>query len=326
MHKKVGTQKESNPFPYSDTNKRYHTYDYYLRNTFGGKCAKIPLDAGMTCPNRDGRCGYGGCIYCSEKGSGDFAASAALPLAEQYRLQRERLAGKWPAFSCIPYFQANTNTYAPLSRLRELFEEALALPEAVGLNVATRADCLPYDTVEYLAELSERTVLTVELGLQTVHDKTAALINRGHDMECFLEGYRRLRERAPRARIGIHLILGLIGENDEMMVETAQRVAELRPDEVKLHSLYVIEGTEMAAIYRNNGYFPLSRDAYVDMVVRMLELLPPETVIGRLTGDGARKTLLAPLWSQNKRAVLNEIDKKFYKDNTWQGKKNCKNL
>ena len=317
---KAKTQRSTNPFPFSDSNKRYHTYDYYLRTAFGTKCAKIPLDGGFTCPNRDGRCGTGGCIYCSARGSGDFAASALLPIEEQYRVQRERLAQKWSDFKCIPYFQAFTNTYAPLPRLRELFERAVALPDAVGLNVATRADCLPPETVEYLAELSERTVLTLELGLQTVHDETAARINRGHDLATFLDGYRRMRAYAPRVRLGIHLIFGLIGENDEMMVESVQKVAELRPDEVKFHSLYVQDGTEMARIYRNGGYFPLERERYVDLVVKGIEMLPPETVIGRLTGDGAESTLLAPLWGLKKRCVLNEIDKKFYNNNTWQGK------
>ncbi|MBQ8358063.1 MAG: TIGR01212 family radical SAM protein [Clostridia bacterium] len=314
------TQRDTNPFPYSDSNKRYHTYDYYLRHTFGTKCAKIPLDGGFTCPNRDGCCGYGGCIYCSQNGSGDFTASALLPIAEQYRIQRERLSAKWNDFCCIPYFQAHTNTYASLPRLQELFEEALTLPDAVGMNIATRADCLPEDVVDYLADLSKRTVLTLELGLQTVHDETAARINRGHTFSDFLTGYERLRIGAPKARIGIHLIFGLIGENDEMMVETAQRVAELRPDEVKLHSLYVLEGTKMAEIYRNGGYLPLERDRYVDLAVRALELMPPETVIGRMTGDGEENSLLAPLWSRKKRCVLNEIDKKFYEKNTWQGK------
>ncbi len=313
------TQRETNPFPYSDSNKRYHAYDYYLRNTFGTKCAKIPLDGGFTCPNRDGRCGVGGCIYCSPRGSGDFTVRAAS-VREQYLAQRERLTQKWSAFRCIPYFQAFTNTYAPPSRLKELFEEAIALPDAVGLNVATRADCLPVETVKYLADLSERTTLTIELGLQTVHDETALRINRGHDFSAFLEGYHRVRELAPRARIGVHLIFGLIGENDEMMVQTVQRVAKLRPDEVKFHSLYVTEGSKMAEIYRNGGYLPLELAEYVDLVVRALELLPPQTVIGRLTGDGAEKSLLAPLWSQKKRCVLNEIDKKFYDKNSWQGK------
>ena len=313
-------QRETNPFPYSDSNKRYHTYDYYLRRAFGAKCAKIPLDGGFTCPNRDGTKGVGGCIYCSARGSGEFAPEACLPIAQQYEQSRELLRAKWGEVKCIPYFQANTNTYAPVSRLRELFNEAIALPDAVGLNVATRADCLPDEVLDLLAELSEKTVLTVELGLQTVHDETAAAINRGHTYADFLCGYCRVRERVPRARIGVHLILGLIGENDEMMVESAQRVAELRPDEVKLHSLYVLENTKMAEIYRNGGYKPIELDHYVDLVTTCIRCMPPETVIGRLTGDAPRNALLAPMWTRNKRLVLNKIDKKFYQENIWQGK------
>lgn len=317
---KGATQRETNPFLYSDSNKRYHTYDYYLRHTFGGKCAKIPLDGGFTCPNRDGRCGVGGCIYCSEQGSGEFAPSASLSVAEQYEQGRDRLRAKWGDFKCIPYFQAYTNTYAPLPRLKRLFEEAVSLPDAVGLNIATRADCLPEETVDYLAELSERTVLTLELGLQTVHDETAKRINRGHTFENFLKGYQRVRDRAPRVRLGVHLILGLIGENDEMMVKSAQRVAELRPDEVKIHSLYVLKNTKMAEMYCNGAYIPLTMEQYVDLTVKCVSLMPAETVIGRLTGDGVESELIAPLWTRKKRCVLNEIDKKFYQENIWQGK------
>ena len=313
-------QRETNPFPYSDTNKRYHTYDYYLRRTFGIKCAKIPLDGGFTCPNRDGRCGVGGCIYCSERGSGEFAPSALLPITAQYEAGRAQLRAKWGEFHCIPYFQAYTNTYAPTERLKALFDAAVALPDAVGIHIATRADCLPVETVDYLAELSERTSVTLELGLQTVHDETAARIHRGHTFADFLAGYRRVRERAPAVRIGIHVIFGLIGENDEMMVETAQRVAGLRPDEMKFHSLYVLENTKMAEIYRNGGYIPMEKGQYTDLVVHAIGLLPPETVIGRLTGDGAANRVLAPLWTRDKRSVLNEIDKKFYNQNMWQGK------
>ena len=314
------TQAATNPFIHSDTNKRYYTYDYYLRRTFGTKCAKIPLDAGFTCPNRDGTLGTGGCIYCSGRGSGDFACSPELPIAEQYRRQREILAGKWREFSCIPYFQAHTNTYAPLERLKALFEEAVTFPDAVGLSIATRPDCLPDEVLEYLADLSERTLLTLELGLQTVHDETARRINRGYPFKTFLDAYRRIRRIAPRIRISAHLIFGLIGENDEMMVETVQTLAALRPDEVKLHVLYVQNDTEMARIYRNGGYFPMNEAEYVDLVVRAISMLPPDTVIGRLTGDGDRKQLLAPLWTKNKRLLLNKIDKKFYEANVWQGK------
>ena len=317
---KAETQKQSNPFPYSDSNKRYYTYDYYLRKTFGGKVAKIPLDGGFTCPNRDGTCGVGGCIYCSENGSGDFTAPASLPLAEQYRIQRERLSAKWQFSRCIAYFQPHTNTYAPVERLRALYEEALGLPDVVGLNIATRADCLGDDVIDLLAELSERTVLTLELGLQTVHDETAARIRRGHTFACFLDAWERVSRRAPRVRLCVHLIFGLIGENDEMMVETVQRVSALAPDEVKLHFLYVLEGTEMAEIYRNGGYLPLEKEQYVDLAVRALELLPATTVIGRLTGDGEEGALLAPLWGRKKRCILNEIDKKFYERKTHQGK------
>ena len=317
---KGSTQRDANPFLYSDSNKRYHTYDYYLRRTFGGKCVKIPLDAGLTCPNIDGRCGTGGCIYCSGRGSGEQAAPAHLSITEQYHTVRAQLSRKWAAERCIAYFQAHTNTYAPPERLRALWEEALSLPGVVGLNIATRADCLSDGVLAELARVSERTVLTVELGLQTVHDETALKINRGHTFAQFLEGYARLRRSVPRARIGVHMILGLIGENDEMMVESAQKIAVLAPDEVKIHLLYVLEGTKMAEIYRNGSYFPMSREVYTDLVVRVLECLPPETVIGRLTGDGAKDILLAPDWSRDKRRILNEIDKKIYERNTWQGK------
>lgn len=316
----MATQREQNPFAFTDSNKRYYTYDYYLRHTFGGKCAKIVLDGGFTCPNIDGTCGYGGCIYCSGKGSGDFAASSALSVREQYDEIVREMGKKWSFIRTIPYFQPHTNTYAPLSRLKALFEEALALPDAVGLNVATRADCLPEDVIEYLASLSERTVLTVELGLQSVHDETAALINRGHSFADFERTYRRLREVAPRVRIGVHLIFGLPGEDDAMMLDTVRRVAAMRPDEVKIHLLYVVRGTRLATMYEAGEYQPLEMEHYTDLVTEALTLLPPETVIGRLTGDGEEGALLAPLWSRKKLCVLNEIDKKLYQRDLWQGK------
>ena len=220
----------------------------------------------------------------------------------------------------IAYFQAFTNTYAPLPRLKELYEQALACEGVVGLNIGTRADCLPDDVIAYLHELSEGTVVTVELGLQTVHDDTAQKIGRGHDFAVFLNTYRRLREKAPRVRIGVHLILGLIGENDEKMMKSVQRVAELAPDEVKLHLLYVLENTKMADIYANGGLSVMEMEDYVALVTRALEHLPAQTVIGRLTGDAPRKALIAPLWCVNKGIILNEIDKNFYTRDAWQGK------
>jgi radical SAM protein (TIGR01212 family) len=315
------TQRELNPFKYSDTNKRYHTYDYYLRRTFGGKCAKIPLDGGFTCPNIDGRCGYGGCIYCSDRGSGDFAASAALPIEEQFEITREKLGSKWSTDRCIPYFQAHTNTYAPLEILKEKYEAALSQKGVVGLNIATRADCLQSDVVEYLAEIAERTVLTVELGLQSAHDGTARLINRGHTFEEFLAGYERLKNASDRINICVHIILGLPGEDEEMMLETVRRVAKLRPHQVKIHLLHVIKGTAMARMYERGEYTPLEKDEYVDLVCKSLELLPPDTVIGRLTGDGMAEDLLAPLWSMKKVSVINDIDKRLFALDTYQGAK-----
>lgn len=310
-----------NPFPYTDTNKRYYTYDYYLRHTFGGKCAKIPLDAGFTCPNIDGRCGRGGCVYCSGRGSGDFAEAATVPLREQYDRQRARLSGKWSVERCIPYFQAHTNTYAPAERLRVVFEEALTFPYAVGLNIATRADCLPPETVALLAELAERTVLTVELGLQTVHDRTAAAIHRGHTYADFLDGYHRLRAASPRIGTCIHLIFGLPGESEADMLDTVRAVATLRPQQVKLHLLHVLRGTQLGEQYTAGKYTPMEREAYIRTVASALELLPPDTVIGRVTGDGAADDLLAPDWSRRKLTVLNDIDKLLYAASTWQGKK-----
>ena len=308
------------PFSFNDGSKRYHTYDYWLKSTFGGKCAKIPLDAGFSCPNLDGTCGYGGCIYCSGRGSGDFAEESSVPLREQYDRQRAFLAKKWPTDMCIPYFQARTNTYAPADVLRPIFEEALSWPGVVGMNIATRADCLPDETVALLAELSEKTVLTVELGLQTARDETAALINRGHTYADFLAGYTRLRDGAPNALICVHLILGLPGEDEAAMLETVRRVAELRPDQVKLHLLHVLRGTVLADLYEAGKYTPLEKDEYVSAVVKALELLPPETVIARVTGDGAAEDLLAPLWSRRKREVLNAIDMALSRGDTYQGR------
>ena len=314
------TQRTENPFRFSDTNKRYYTYEYFLRQRFGGKCAKIPIDAGMTCPNMDGRCGVGGCIYCSARGSGDFAESSQLSVSEQYRLVREKLSSKWSVERCIPYFQARTNTYAPLERLKGLYEEALTQDGVVGLNIATRADCLEEGVPEYLAELAERTVLTVELGLQTVHDETAARINRGHSFVDFCNGYQRLRSASPKIEIGVHLIFGLPGENREMMLETVRKVAILHPNQVKIHLLHVMKNTKLATLYETGGYIPLEKQEYVSLVADALELLPEDVVIGRLTGDGMSEDLLAPDWSRKKVSVINDIDKLLYERNSWQGK------
>ena len=313
-------QSQINPFPNSDSNKRYYTYDYFLKRTYGGKCAKIPLDAGFSCPNMDGKCGIGGCIYCSSRGSGDFAASAALPIAEQYEITRAKLSKKWSVERTIPYFQARTNTYAPLEKIKGKFEAALECDGVVAMNVATRADCLPDDVVEYLSELAERVDLTVELGLQTVHDSTAELINRGHTYAQFVEGYEKLRRANPKIRICVHIIFGLPGESDEMMIQTAKVVGKLLPDMVKIHLLHVIRETELAKWYESGEYIPLERERYISLVANALQYFSADTVIARLTGDGVGEDLLAPDWSRKKTTVINDIDKYLFANDMWQGK------
>ena len=313
------TQRNSNPYRFTDSNKRYFTYDYYLRGEFGGKCAKIPIDAGFTCPNIDGRCGTGGCIYCSSRGSGDFAESASLSIKEQYERTRAKISSKWSTERCIAYFQAHTNTYAPTETLRERFEEAMALPGVVGLNIATRADCLEESTVEYLSELAERTVLCVELGLQTSNDTTAALINRGHDLAAFRDGFAKLRAASDKIKICVHIIFGLPGESREDMMRTVRDVAALRPDQVKIHLLHVLRGTPLADMYERGEYEPLGREEYVALVADAIERLPENCVVARVTGDGMAADLLSPLWSIKKVSVINDIDKELFGRNTYQG-------
>ena len=313
------TQRTQNPYANTDSNKRYFTYDYYLRRRFGAKVAKIPLDIGLTCPNIDGRCGVGGCIYCSGRGSGDFAETPELSVSEQYARTRAKLSSKWSTASCIAYFQAHTNTYAPVSFLRERFYEALALDGVVGLNIATRGDCLPEDVCDLLAELAKKTVLTVELGLQSSSDKTAQLINRGHSFADFVEGYGRLRQKSKDIEICVHIILGLPGEDREQMMRTVRDVAALRPDQVKIHLLHILKNTEMARMYNDGEYVPLGKEEYVSLVADAIELLPPDTVVARVTGDGMGEELIAPDWSRKKVSVINDIDKLLYQRDSYQG-------
>ena len=308
--------KKPNPYPYSDSNKRYYTYDCYLRRRFGGKVIKIPLDAGFTCPNLDGTRGRGGCIYCSH----EPLPGRGKTLREQFESQRAILLGKWGREGMteryLPYFQVFTNTYAPTDRLRSLYEEALSLPGTVGLCIATRADCLSNRTVALLRELSERTYLTVELGLQTTCEETAKKINRCHTYAAFLDAWERL-DGLNRC---VHLINGLPGENRETMLQSAKNIAALHPHEVKLHMLYIETGTQIYEDWRRGEVPMLSREEYVSIVCDQLEQLPPDTVIGRLTGDGTEEKLVAPEWSRKKMVVMNEVDKELVRRDSWQGK------
>lgn len=305
-------------FLYSDDNKRYHTWNYHLRNKFGCKVMKIALNAGFTCPNIDGTKGYGGCTYCSELGSGEFAGNADDSIIMQFESVRQNMHKKWRDGKYMPYFQAHTNTYAPVEILKSRFESVLRQSGVVGISVATRADCLPDDVVDYISELNERTYLIVELGLQSVFDQTGQRINRCHTFSEFIDGYNKLKERG--INICIHLIDGLPGETQDMMIESAYRVGQLRPHCVKLHLLHILKDTVMEKQYLRGDIVPLTKEEYVDTIVRQLEVIPPEVVIQRLTGDGARDSLIAPLWSLKKFEVLNAIDKLMLDRDTYQGR------
>ena len=304
-----------NPFPYSDDNKRYHTLYYHNKHTFGGRVYKAVLDGGFTCPNLDGTKGIGGCLFC-DNGSGAF--TKPLSITEQLMHETARIRRKVPDARVIAYFQVHTNTYAPVARLRELYEEALAFPGVIGLSVGTRPDCLPEEVLDYLAELHERTCLTVELGVQTVHDRTARRFGRGYDFPEFLAGYQSLQARG--IRTCLHVINGLPGERGSDMLETARVLGELHPQAVKLQLLHILQGTQYAELWRQGDITTMSQEGYIATVVRQLEYFPPETVIERVTGDGEKAKLLAPLWSMDKIRTLGGIDKAQAELDSFQGK------
>lgn len=304
-------------FKYSNDNKRYYTYNYYLRMTYGKKVFKVPVNLGLTCPNRDGTKGVGGCTFCSGMLSGEFAGDPSLSVRQQFDSVREKLHKKWPDALYIPYFQAGSNTYSDIGFLRKAFFEAAELENAVGVNIATRADCICEECADMLAELSEKTDLEVELGLQTVSDKTALRINRCHTYEEFLEGYNRLRRR--NINICLHIINGLPGETYEDMMNTARAVAYLKPHSVKLHLLHILKGTRLSEQFLNGEFQEISRDDYIKTVCDQLEILPSDIVIARLTGDGKKDELISPMWSLKKFCVINDIDKEMLRRNSFQG-------
>jgi len=310
-------QKDTNPYPYSDSNKRYMTYDWYLKNRFGGKVAKIPLDIGCTCPNLDGTKGMGGCIYCKNGSSGVVESARHAPISEQYEAGIAVASRKWKPVGFIPYLQSNTNTYGDAKRLCGIYEECARLQGAVMLNIATRADCLSDEILAGIREINKTIPVMVELGLQTSDDGTAKRINRCHTFREFTDGYERLRETG--VMIGVHIINGLPGEDRDTMLRTVRDVAELHPHMVKLHLLHVLRDTALARMYERGEYTPLSRKEYVSIVCDQLELLPEDTIIGRVTGDGISEDLLSPDWSRRKTEVANEIDKELYQRQTFQG-------
>ena len=309
----------TNPFIYSDDNKRYHILNYYNKSSFNSKVFKAVIDAGFTCPNKDGTKGTGGCIHCmggsgyfTEKSDGEIYDSVKRQLAAE----KERIYKKHPDSLITAYFQANTNTYAPVTTLKEAYTAALDFG-VHGISIGTRADCLPDDVIALLSQINNRTHLTVELGLQTVHDKTAQIINRCYSYDEFLEGYRKLQESG--IRTCLHLIDGLPGETKADMLETAKEVARLHPAAVKIHLLHINHGTALERLFMSGGYIPLTRDEYIDTVISQLEYLPADIVIERITGDADKRCLVAPLWSADKIAVLGGIDRQMKLRDTYQG-------
>ncbi|WP_017726507.1 TIGR01212 family radical SAM protein [Halalkalibacterium ligniniphilum] len=311
-------QRSLEPVPLRFGDKRYNSWNQHLRDHFGEKVFKVPLDAGFDCPNRDGSVARGGCTFCSERGSGDFAGDRKDDLVTQFHTIKERMHKKWRSGKYIGYFQAYTNTYAPVETLRNYYEVILQQEGVVGLSIATRPDCLPDNVVDYLAELNKRTYLWVELGLQTVHERTALLINRAHDYECYVEGVNKLRKHG--IRIASHIINGLPLESYDMMMETALEVAKLDVQGIKIHSLHLLKRTPMVKQYEKGLLELMSFEDYVKLVVDQLEILPPHMIVHRLTGDGPGELMIGPMWSMSKWKVLNAIEAELIRRNSWQGK------
>ena len=305
-------------FKYSDNNKRYHTLDYFYKHKFNSKVMKVSLNGGFTCPNIDGTVGVGGCIYCSPTGSGEFAGDKNLSLTEQFENVKNILHKKWPDAKYIAYFQARTNTYAPLNVLKEKYEEVLKFPNVVGLSIATRSDSISDSVLDYLEEVSKRTFLTIELGLQTINEKTSFLINRCHSLENFHNMVLKLRSR--NINVVVHIINGLPYEIEEDMLNTVKYLNKLDIQGIKIHMLSITKNTRLEKIYKEKPFHILTKDEYIDIVIKQLELLSPEIVINRITGDPRKEDLIEPVWLLKKFVVLNDIDKEMKMRDTYQGK------
>ncbi len=308
-------------FPYSDDpNKRYHTWNYALRQQFGEKIFKVPIDGGFDCPNRDGTIAKGGCTFCSVSGSGDMIVAPSDPLPLQFQKEIQLMHQKWPTVDqYIVYFQNFTNTHAPVDVIRHRFEQVVNEKGVVGLSIGTRPDCLPDEVVNYLAELNERFYLWVELGLQTTFEETSAAINRAHDYQTYLDGVAKLRKHG--IRVCTHLINGLPGETPAMMRENVRRtIQDSDIQGIKLHLLHLMTNTKMMRDYNEGRLQLMSKEAYVSVICDQLEMIPPEIVIHRLTGDAPFETIIGPMWSLKKWEVLNAIDAEMKRRNSYQGK------
>lgn len=304
-------------FKYTYNNKRYHTLDYYYKNKYGAKIAKISLNGNFTCPNRDGTKGVGGCIFCSNTGSGDYAGNKNKSITEQFYEIKEIMDKKWKDTKYIAYFQANTNTYANINVLKAKYEEALNLPNVVGINIATRCDAISNECLDYLEELNKKTDLIIELGLQTIHEKTSKLINRGHTLDEFTEMVNKLKKR--NINIVVHIINGLPYETKKDMLETIKFVNSLNIHGVKIHMLHILKNTKLAELYNKEKFHILTKEEYINIVCDQLELLNEKIIINRITGDPKLDDLIEPKWLVKKFCVLNDIDKEMKSRGSYQG-------
>lgn len=308
-----------NQFKYSNTNKRYHTLDYYYKQKFNSKVFKVSLNAGFSCPNIDGTVGYGGCIYCSKSGSGEFAGNKEDSLRKQFIEIKNMMLKKWPNAKYIGYFQARTNTYASVKTLKKLYETVLSFDNVIGLNIATRPDAISEECLNYLSELNKKTYLTIELGLQTTNENTSKLINRCHSLTCFENMVKKLRDN--NIDVVVHIINGLPYETKEDMLNTIKYLNSLDIQGIKIHMLSILKDTPLEKLYQSKQFPILTKEEYIDIVVSQLELLRPEIVIHRITGDPKLDDLVEPNWLTKKFCVLNDIDKEMVKRNTYQGNK-----
>lgn len=305
-------------FKYTLDNKRYHTLNYYLKNKFNTKVFKVSLNGGFTCPNLDGTKGYGGCIYCSKSGSGDFGGNPNKDLTTQFKEIKEVESKKWPNSKYIAYFQARTNTYAPLEVLKAKYEEVLKIDDVIGLFIATRCDAITDETLDYLEELNKRTFLTIELGLQTTNEKTSKLINRCHTLKEFEDMVKRLRKR--NINVVVHIINGLPYETETDMLNTIRYLNKLDIQGIKIHMLCIIKDTPLETLYQKEKFHILTKEEYIDIVIKQLELLREDIVIHRITSDPDKNSLIEPTWLLKKFCLLNDIDKEMVKRDTYQGK------
>ncbi|MDD7281194.1 TIGR01212 family radical SAM protein [Floccifex sp.] len=308
----------NNPYPYSLDNKRYQTMNYYFKTKYNQKVAKVPLNANFTCPNRDGSKGIGGCTFCSEKGSGDSVLNFNSSLETQYVTGLMRMQKKWPNCLGFAYFQSFSNTYAPLSVLRQIYDSFYLREDVAGVCIATRADCLTDEMIAYFAQKALVKETWIELGLQSIHEDTMKLCNRCHDSQIVFDVVEKLKKT--NIKCCVHIMNSLPNESKKDMIETALKVSHSHCDAIKIHMLHIIEGTKMAEEYKLNPFKLLSLEEYVDVVVSQLEILDPNMIIERLTGDGIASDLIAPEWTIKKTIVYNEIDKEMVRRNTWQGK------